>query len=64
MRALLFFVALLAHAQNYRVSGSLLNSESAAPIPNARMTLSAGSKTFKAVTSTDGAFSFDVPAGK
>lgn len=64
-RFLLLLAAIVAlHAQTFRVAGTIVNSETSAPIPKAKMMLTASGKSLNFLTAGDGRFSFDVPAGK
>src|SRR5579883_2476834 len=64
MRTLGLLLAVACQAQTFRVAGTILNSESAAPVGKARISLIATGRTRTVVTAPDGRFSFDVPAGK
>lgn len=64
LAALLTAFAFCGEAQTFRVSGTLVDSESGARLNRSRVTLSSGSREWNVVTTSDGAFSFDVPQGK
>ena len=66
MKILLFLLGavMVLSAQTFRVAGVILNSETASPVRNARMSLSAPGKTGTFVSGNDGQFEFNVPPGK
>lgn len=59
------YTVLAASPETFRVSGTVVDSETGAPLNRTRMTLTGGPATeLSLVTTSDGAFSFDVPQGK
>jgi hypothetical protein len=51
-------------AQTFRVAGTIVDSETAAPLERTRVVLTGGPVPEQSVTTADGRFSFDVPQGK
>ena len=63
--ALLAVLALTAEAQTFRVSGTVVDSETGRPLNRTRVALGAEpAGEWSVVTTADGRFSFDVPQGK
>ena len=63
--ALFAIAAFAAEPETFRVSGSIVDSESGKPLARARVVLSGeAAHEWSVVTSPDGNFSFDVPRGK
>lgn len=62
---LVYALASVAAAQTFRVSGTVVDSESGAPLSRTRVALSGGPAPEQSViTNASGSFSFDVPKGK
>jgi hypothetical protein len=58
-------IALVAHAQTFRVSGIVVDSETGRPLDRTRVVLSGkAAAEFKAVTTADGKFVFEAPEGR
>ena len=62
--ALLAALTLTAEAQTFRVSGTVVDSETGRPLNRTRVALSGEPGEWSAITTADGRFSFDVPQGK
>lgn len=62
--ALLAAVTFTAEAQTFRVSGTVVDSETGRPLNRTRVALSAEPGEWSAITTADGRFSFDAPQGK
>ncbi|HEY3743352.1 MAG TPA: carboxypeptidase regulatory-like domain-containing protein [Bryobacteraceae bacterium] len=62
--ALLTTLTLAAEAQTFRVSGTLVDSETRQPLARAQIKLIEESREWNVITAVDGGFSFDVPQGK
>lgn len=63
--ALVWILAPVAAAQTFRVSGTVVDSESKAPLSRTRVALSGGPVPEQSViTTANGSFSFNVPQGK
>jgi hypothetical protein len=56
--------ASLAVGQTFRVSGTVVDSESGAPLTRTRVVLTGGPASEQSMITSDGRFSFDVPKGK
>jgi hypothetical protein len=56
--------ASVAAAQTFRVSGTVVDSESGAPLARTRVVLTGGPVPEQSIITSDGSFSFDVPKGK
>ena len=62
-----FLVTLFAAeggAQTFRVSGTVVDSESGAPLSRTRVVLTGGPVSEQSIITSDGSFSFEVPRGK